>query len=49
MKFIIAFALLQLPLPAFGCLCLGNQTVERAYRESTAVFAGRLIVAEYQP
>src|ERR1051325_7036967 len=48
MKFLLIFAVLLLPISAAACVCAGTQTVQEAYRESTAVFAGRLIAAEYR-
>jgi hypothetical protein len=48
MKFLIAFALMLLPMPGLACVCAGSPTVERAFRDSSAIFSGRLIAAEYR-
>ena len=48
MKTIIFTVLLLLPAPAIACVCAGTQTVATAYKESAAVFSGRLIAAEYR-
>jgi hypothetical protein len=37
-----------LPAPVFACVCAGTETVSQAYKDSAAVFTGRLIAAEYR-
>ena len=48
MKFLFAFALVLFPVSVLACVCDGDQTVKQAYKESTAVFAGRFIAEEYR-
>src|SRR3954467_10928482 len=48
MKFLIIFTLMLLPMPALACVCDGTATVESSYRDSSAIFSGRLIAAEYR-
>ena len=48
MKFLLSLALLLLPMPALACVCAGTQTVRKAYDQSCAIFAGRMIAAEYR-
>ena len=48
MKFALTIALLLLPMPALACVCAGDQTVQQAYKDSGAIFAGRMIAAEWR-
>ena len=48
MKFLFAFALLLFPVSTFACVCDLDKTVKQAYKESTAVFAGRFIAEEFR-
>ena len=48
MKFLLSLALLLSPMPALACVCACTQTVQKAYSESYAIFAGRMIAAEYR-
>lgn len=45
--FLLTFLVL-VPGPALACVCAGTETVGQAYRDSAAVFTGRLIAAEYR-
>ena len=48
MKYLLYLVLILLPAPVLACVCDTSLTVQTAYRESAAIFAGRLIAAEYR-
>lgn len=48
MRSLVFVFLVFVPTSAFGCLCGGTQNVSQAYHESTAVFSGRVVAAEYR-
>jgi hypothetical protein len=47
-KYLLYLVLILLPVPALGCVCDTSVTVQTAFRESAAIFSGRLIAAEYR-
>jgi len=48
MKLALTLVVILLPMPVFACLCAGTQTVNQAYKQSAAIFAGRMIAEEYR-
>jgi len=48
MRFLLLAVIILVPISVSACVCAGTQTVKQAFHESTAVFSGRVIAAEYR-